>query len=68
MVTRSELVEACGRLSGSRELDVRLVVGALQRFLAGEGRREFDRRVYMKRYMAEYRKRNRGKVKGRKRR
>jgi hypothetical protein len=53
------------------EGDVRLVVRALGRFLAGEARGEFDRRVWMREYMRRYRERKRrgGKVvKGRKRR
>jgi hypothetical protein len=71
MVTRTELSEACGRLSGSgpesrRDSDIVMVVRALGRFLAGEVRGEGDRRVYMRNYMRGYRADL--KRKGRKRR
>ena len=66
MVTRTELMEACGRLGGKGDSDVVMVVRALERFLAGEARGEVDRRKYMREYMRVRRARER--VKGRKRR
>ena len=71
MVTRTELMEACGRLGGKGsggwvDSDVVMVVRALERFLAGEARGEADRRTYMREYMRVRRARER--VKGRKRR
>jgi len=61
---RSELSEVCARVLRSRDKDVRVVALALQRYLVGEGRRKvFDKRSYMRRYMAEYRLRGKRRKK-----
>jgi hypothetical protein len=66
MVTRAELVEIVGRVLDSvrSDSDVRVVALALQRYLVGEGRGSFDKRAYMRRYMAGYRERLRDGKRG----
>ena len=60
MVTRAELGAVIERALLSKDTDARVCALALQRYLVGEGRKaRFDKRAYMKRYMAEYRARQR---------
>jgi len=63
---KAELAGICERVLKSRDSDARVVALALQRYLVGDGRKaRFDKRSYMRSYMAEYRLRG---LKGGKRR
>jgi hypothetical protein len=61
---KAELGLVCERVLRSKDADARVLALALQRYLVGEARRaRFDKRVYMRRYMAEYRLRGKRRKK-----